>query len=657
MPLVRCTRYDELTAIGPLPSSAGVALEVVHLATDESTTLSRLIQAVQSDPALSGRILKAARSTRGASARPIASVQHAVARLGLHSARHVALGFSVVANLRAGACRSFDYRSYWIWSLGTATAAREIARRTKILKPDEAYTCGLLSRVGRLALATAYPREYGDVLAACKHQPPQKLVQLEQENFATDHNELTAAMMRDWGLPDRFARAVLRHERLQRSETGVDSPTGRLAILLHVATAVAHLCFVQDGPGRLMARDLFLIAAQLRIAVADLIDLSDEVARQGDRWAPLLEQASAPSASLDELAEMSRRLETDLPDGTDPTAVETETAVREGLDILVADDDDDAADELSRHLSSLGHRVVTARTGPAALRTALEMNPQLAILDWVMPEMTGLDVCRSLRETSAGRLMYVIILTRHHEERRLTEAFDAGADDYVLKPYRLRVLDARIRAGMRAIRLQDEVACDKEQIRRHAVALAVANRKLERAALTDALTGLPNRRFTNDRLLREWNEAAANGTPLSCMMIDIDHFKRFNDRFGHDMGDHVLELAADRLARSARSDDVVCRYGGEEFVIICPDTGLVAATRCAERLRAEVENAASESTASAGHPITISVGVAGRTAKTENPEALLRAADTALYQAKAAGRNRVRVAGVEQAERIPAENV
>src|SRR5581483_6441272 len=173
---------------------------------------------------------------------------------------------------------------------------------------------------------------------------------------------------------------------------------------------------------------------------------------------------------------------------------------------------------LTRHLKKAGHAVHGAPDGAEALRQVLEVNPQLVITDWVMPGMDGTALVKALRQTKMGRQLYVIMLTCSEEDETQVEAFEAGADDYVVKPFRPRLLGARLRACARVVRLQEEVRRDKEELRRRMAELGVANRKLQQAALTDALTGLYNRRYALERLDQEWAASGRNGLPLACLI-------------------------------------------------------------------------------------------------------------------------------------------
>jgi diguanylate cyclase (GGDEF)-like protein len=270
----------------------------------------------------------------------------------------------------------------------------------------------------------------------------------------------------------------------------------------------------------------------------------------------------------------------------------------------------------------------------------MECRPQLIVADWLMPEMDGLQFCRALRETKVGRGVYLVLLTGVEDEARLVEAFEAGVDDYVLKPVNPKMLLARLRAGERVVSLRSEVESDREEIRRFAAELAMTNRRLQEAALLDPLTGIPNRRYAMDRIDQEWSAAERGARPLACMLIDVDHFKLVNDSHGHDVGDEVLQRMADVLKHTARAQDVICRIGGEEFLVVCPDTDATAAGQCAERLR----HAAANMRVAIGNvslQITISIGVAAMDAAMPKPDAMIKAADQAVYAAKQAGRNRI----------------
>jgi diguanylate cyclase (GGDEF)-like protein len=321
-----------------------------------------------------------------------------------------------------------------------------------------------------------------------------------------------------------------------------------------------------------------------------------------------------------------------------PELVDLDQTQEIGLDILIVDDDPDTSSLLHQQLTSAGHNVTVARAGKEALQIALENKPQLLITDLLMPEMDGLELCRSLRRTRIGQKMYIIVLTADTSEESLIKAFKAGADDYIEKPARPNLVKARIRGGQRIFQLQQAIKEERYENRRSLAELAIANKHLEQAALTDSLTNLPNRRYATSRLEQEWASSDRELKPLSCMVIDIDLFKKINDQYGHDAGDKVLYEVAQVLRSAARVDDEVCRIGGEEFLVICANTDLVAAKATAERLRLAVENLP-VSVNDHELKITVSIGIATRCSQDVNTSDLLKAADIGVYAAKSKGRN------------------
>jgi len=295
---------------------------------------------------------------------------------------------------------------------------------------------------------------------------------------------------------------------------------------------------------------------------------------------------------------------------------------------------------MAQWLNAAGHRVNVAENGVEALNLAELHRPQVVITDWRMPQMDGIALCRELRRLPAQRNTYLIMITVETIPDKLVEAFEAGTDDYLTKPLTPKLFFARLRAAQRVVQLQEELAFDREQMVRFSNELSIANKRLQQQALTDALTDLPNRRFAMERLEQEWALTQRGERALSCMMLDIDHFKKINDTFGHQLGDEALKQVADALRKTARAQDVVCRYGGEEFLVICPDTGATAAYQAAERMRVSVESLRMLAPDGRHMPLTLSIGVAGKGEGIADMNALINRADDSLYAAKTQGRNR-----------------
>jgi len=621
-------RFEELKATGQLPSPKGVALAVINLIQRDDVTMPEVARVVQSDPALAGRVLKLANSAHAGMRRPIVSISEAVSVLGFPTLRQVALGLSVLSSNRSGKCPNFNFQDFWSASLATAIATQILSANTKT-SAEETFICGLLGNIGCLSLATLFPEQYGKVLE--QGTTFAALEQAEQAAFATTHRELTAALLLDWGLPKVFVNAVYFHENPQEAEMEEGSRDFMLTYALHLAAHLAKVCLARDDQRRQMLPQLYFSATKLGINADQLAALTDRVVAEWQGWGKILD---VPTQALPPFAEIAAAMPSagELQEQPDSQAVP--------LRIMVVDDQASTRQFMQAILAGAGHQVVAASNGKEALSIALEFHPQLIITDWVMPEMDGITLCKSLRATKPGQRIYLIILTALEDEDHLIEAFEAGADDYIVKPLNERVIKARLRAGQRVIRLQEEIEREREEIRRYAAELAVTNRRLQEAALTDMLTALPNRRYGMDRLEQEWAAAKRSERPLACLMIDIDRFKPINDTYGHDVGDAVLRQSAKILREAARTQDMVCRLGGEEFLVICPETEAAAAAQCAERIRKQFEAAVFQ-VEDLKLRVTVSIGGASRNKAMPGFDSLLKIADQALYIAKDKGRNRV----------------
>ena len=240
----------------------------------------------------------------------------------------------------------------------------------------------------------------------------------------------------------------------------------------------------------------------------------------------------------------------------------------------------------------------------------------------------GLRLCSQLRSLPEGRNVPILVLVSDGDRRKLTQALEMGVNDYLTRPIDKNELIARVRTQLRKKLYADRL--------RHNVQLSLE------MAITDQLTGLHNRRYMSRHLDTLVNGAQKSGKPLAFLIMDIDHFKSVNDTHGHDIGDEVLREFANRISANVRGIDLACRYGGEEFVVVMPDTDMDFATQVAERLRKSVETNAFEVSRAPGKlHITISIGIASSLGDGDSAEALLHRADQALYRAKREGRNRI----------------
>jgi two-component system cell cycle response regulator len=289
--------------------------------------------------------------------------------------------------------------------------------------------------------------------------------------------------------------------------------------------------------------------------------------------------------------------------------------------VLVADDSPISRHLLEVSLSSSGYETQIVADGAEALRVLEQKeSPKLVILDWMMPNMDGVEVCRAIKKRAAEPYVYIILLTAKGHQEEINEGLEAGADDYITKPFDLQELKARLRVGKRILELHEQLVSQ---------------------ATRDSLTSLLNRSAILEVLQKELIRSVREKTPVAAIMTDLDHFKHVNDTYGHLAGDAVLRETARRLSASLRAYDSVGRYGGEEFLVVAPSCGAAGGADVAERLRQSISGAPIDAS---GHSIvvTMSFGVAA-TCDMKQVNQLLRMADDALYAAKKAGRNRVEV--------------
>ena len=302
--------------------------------------------------------------------------------------------------------------------------------------------------------------------------------------------------------------------------------------------------------------------------------------------------------------------------------------------ILIVDDHEDNIELLRARLAARGYAIESAMDGEQAIAAVAKSPPDLILLDVMMPRIDGFEVVRRLKADKSLPFIPIILQTALDSTEHKVEGLDAGADDYITKPINFAELEARVKSMLRIKRLQDAL----EERERE---LSEVNARLLKMAQTDALTGLDNRRYLEERLEEMFGHSRRLKEPLAVVMCDLDRFKSVNDTYGHQVGDVVLKQFARILKKEAREIDRVGRYGGEEFMLLLPGTVLDAAVTFAERVRKAVE----------AHTFTFDGGTLQRTMscgvaawphpRIDDCDTLVKAADDALYVAKETGRNRV----------------
>ncbi|MFT4542148.1 MAG: two-component system cell cycle response regulator [Planctomycetota bacterium] len=684
--------FEELKLSQKLPSPSGVGMRILELTRKEDFSATEMGDTIKTDSSLTGRILKLANSASNAGVEPATTVTHSIMRLGSRTVRDLALAFSLVSGHRDGKCDGFDYDRYWSHSLARAVAAQTLARLQPACKPEEGYICGLLADIGLLALASVHPEAYTQIMSCVERTDHATLRKMESERFDIHHGQVAIYMMEEWGLPSLFGESVLSFVQSRDIAQGrADDESTGIDQLLRYADTLANLMTVDESSrlNELAKLKTQIDALQERLGMEPdaFATFVDSVLKEWVTWGETLKVDTDSELShrtvLVRLVDAEKRLaagETDPPlpgyketpseSGaetgvapaeqpaaagssaaglTGPTgpqaqtvwlAAEEEVEEEKPIRILAIDDDPVTLKILVKHLENGGYEVMQARNGKEGLQMALENDPEVIMSDWDMPGLDGLELCTELRRTESGKNIYFLLLTGRAEEERIVEAFESGVDDYITKPFIPRILAARIKGGARLVNLQRQVEEDRRIMRQQVAELGQMTRKLRSVALTDALTDLPNRRYAMKRMDNEWSFMKRTGRPLTLIMMDIDRFKAVNDTHGHDIGDVVLQQTARTLEANVRDVDEVCRFGGEEFLVICKNTMQEDGMIVAERIRAGVEaNLIKNGTFDRN--VTMSLGVAGQYDAIGTVSELLKRADEAVYDAKHGGRNRV----------------
>jgi len=314
-----------------------------------------------------------------------------------------------------------------------------------------------------------------------------------------------------------------------------------------------------------------------------------------------------------------------------PSGSEAPAADAGASRILIAEDDPVLRRMLEALLVKSGYDVVAVADGLQALRVLEgEDAPSLAVLDWVMPGLEGPQVCQRIRQRRDRPYVYILLVTALTQKGNVLQGLEAGADDYLTKPFDAQELRARVRVGLRILSLQQSLISAREELRFQAT--------------HDALTGLFNRGAVLEAIHRERSRQTREGGALGVILADLDHFKQINDTYGHLLGDAVLKETARRMVSCVRPYDTVGRYGGEEFLIIAPTADAAGSLSLAERMRETIASSPIATAAGAVN-VTASFGVAASApADSIAPDVLLVSVDDALYRAKELGRNRCEMA-------------
>jgi two-component system cell cycle response regulator len=462
------SRYHSMKATGKLPSPKGVAFSIIKLLQKDDFRVSDLVQLVQSDPAIAGRLLKFANAAAFGRARPIVSLQRAIVALGSFRVRDLVIGLSVMHSHTSGQCPAFDYGAFWGHSLATGIACQELAHFAQI-SSEELFTIGLLARVGELAMASLYPEEYAVVLLKAR-ETQQDLAALERQRFDMDHNQLGATMLGEWGLPEMLIQAAYHHEQPDLAGFRDGSRVLTLTHSLNFARSLAEVCMADEESRWSLLPGLLTRAARLGISGDALNDMVDRMARRWRDWGAMLQvrtQEIPPFAEILAASPPSRRVSSVSPEQNGKDAAPRLRVQLLGIPLA-------ELPALIRQIESLGHQPVLVDSTPEGLKQALREPAQIVIADMAMPGLKPAAFCRILRQTPAGKETYALLLASPESEEHILEAIDAGADDVLVKPLNIQTLRVRLNTATRMLRLREEI--QRERRGHHALNRRVCRR-------------------------------------------------------------------------------------------------------------------------------------------------------------------------------------
>lgn len=606
-----------------LPSPNSVALQLMRLVERHDVGVFEVCRVAKGDPVLVGKAVQLANSPLYAGLRPTAAIEDAVMRIGVSALARLSVGLSLVHSLGAR-LGGLELEPFWRRSLARGLLLQLLARRRHLLPVSEAFSLGLLADIGQLGMLSALGAQaLGDAAGgddALEHDT----LAWQRQRWGFDHIEVSAALLQTWNFPQRLVRALL------PARSAPDAQAAELSTMVEVARGLAAALdarhTLRELPG--------LCAAALRLGLDEsmLSDMLEQVRGDFAALAEILQVEVSQQQAQQEFRQLRERLD------TAPGEHHAQPAT-----VLLAGPLPAARADVQQALRDEGLNVLVEADLGAGFERARSCPPDAVVLDADHLSARVDEVCRLWREHEGGQL-YLLLLGDSLGGDALVQALRAGANDALSGATAAAVLAAKLKPAVRMVRLVNALERERAQARGRQRELAALNARLREAAYSDELTGLPNRRALDEFLARAWEDALAHGRPLSCVLLDLDHFKAVNDTHGHETGDRVLRAVAQVLQRHCRGDDLLARWGGEELVLVCPEVEPAAAAALAERMRAAVQHLEE------GLPeVTLSGGVAQACgAHADAVGAMMRAADRALLQAKREGRNRIVVAAADE---------
>lgn len=600
---------------GKLPSPKGVYLEALRLLEQEEVDNRELVRVLQSDPATNARLLQLANVSIRTRSRPIVAVSDAILVLGQAQIKRLILALALIQSTTPRVS-GFDYAKFWTVSLLSALAVQALSEQLGQVNADEIFVVALLANVGELALVSLFSESYVELRGTVPPSEGNALLQMERQQYGIDHDELSSLLVEEWGLPMVFVEAIF--HQAQPEELSSFPDAGRslfLARLLRFGLGMAEFC-LRDNPRR--SASAAQMAEEMIKLGLDTVRVREQVSRlllAWPQWQGLLQEA-APL--------LAEPLDWELLMDRERTPASDSSPLRVACLAM----DNDVTDECMEVFSRLGLSPLMAEVSDTASLDLLVVAYQQNAREWITTNLRGLDPVLG---------PYILLVGDTLDAQSESELFRLGIDAYEPRSSFPENLRKHLQLAQRRLEARQKYLHRQERMRKLTGSLADVNRDLRQAALTDPLTHLRNRRYADERLAQEWSIAERHDKHLALMLLDLDNFKLINDTHGHDVGDEVLQRVSSILDAFARHQDIPCRVGGDEFLIICPDTDAQGVQVLARRICSQL--AAADTWTDLQPDVSVSIGAASRDARMASAKDLLQAADHALFEAKRLGRN------------------
>lgn len=604
-----------------LPTPSATAISVMKICQTDSVDINRLVDVVKTDVALSARMIAFANSAHFNHS-AIQSVQEAVLRIGLNSTGNLALSFSLLDKFGHGKCKNFDYDSFWKSSIFMGLLTQKLGDRKVGLARADLFSLGLLARVGSLGLATAFPTQYSDAESLALSR--MNVLEVERNCFHTDHLELSGWMIEKWGFDVDLVYAVSTFE----------SP-------LH-DDAIQHTRKVKL---RNLLNATWLISQQLmKISLPTMQESAQFLAKLPYLDIEALEFHSYLILSIHELSEIQKSFEIETSRSVFVHETnESETCTQSGMKVpvLVVSEETTFRDHIQNVLDEHFEIVSLHSTGiNNAIELFCEFNPRLIIIDLKSNRDQYFKLCSNIRKNPDGNSAFVLTLCEESLPDIAAIANESGVDFHYQGRFSDSMLTTFVKTALQRVSKREYQRLQNHDLFLVASELSRANRQLSDNALVDELTELPNRRAGITEIDRVLDDIPQVDRAITVMLVDVDDFKKVNDTFGHAVGDVALQKVARAILDATRVSDTVSRWGGEEFIVICPRLDIAKAVYLGQRICDNVRNTVID-IKGLKFSVTVSVGIATCSCNEKTREQLIDIADVAMYEAKRNGKNRV----------------